>query len=95
MRLAFFKLKPARSAPAPVYALCEKVTAGPTTPKHIRLLTGAGMFPGGGADGPSLCGAKVAWDTVPVELADIPRIVANEHECYRFCKACVTAAATL
>jgi hypothetical protein len=44
------------------YALCERVTASPISPWHIRKLTERGLRPGGGADTPALCGACVRWD---------------------------------
>ena len=44
------------------YAFCETVTAGGTTPWHIRQLTEKGPKFGGGADTKSLCGREVAWD---------------------------------
>lgn len=44
------------------YAFCETVTAGGTTPWHIRPLTSKGYKYGGGADTPALCGREVAWD---------------------------------
>lgn len=79
-----------KAAPAPEYAICERVTATDTSPRHIRKLTAAGMFPGGGADGLALCGAAVAWDTSAVSPAEVPNIVAHETETYRLCRACVT-----
>lgn len=44
------------------YSFCETVTAGPTTPWHIRRLTEAGRRLGGAADTPALCGRAVSWD---------------------------------
>lgn len=76
----------------PQYALCERVTASPTSPQHIRLLPTGEVFPSGGADGPALCGAKVAWDTRRVLLADVPRIIANQTPTNHLCTLCVTVA---
>lgn len=43
------------------YSFCERATAGPLSPWHIRrLYTGRKL--GGGADSDALCGQKVAWD---------------------------------
>lgn len=50
------------SAGAGALWLCETVTAGPLTPKHLRRLAATGPHPGGGADTPSLCGVTVSWD---------------------------------
>jgi hypothetical protein len=46
----------------PKYSYCETVTAGSTTPWHIRVLSDKGKKLGGGADTPALCGRTVAWD---------------------------------
>jgi hypothetical protein len=73
----------------PQYALCERVTATPTSAHHVRALTGAGMFTSGGADTPALCGAKVAWDTSMLDLADLPGIVERGHATFHLCPACV------
>jgi hypothetical protein len=75
---------------APVYAECERVTAGPTSPTHIRQLTEKGRFPGGGADTPALCGAKVAWDLSVIDVTAMPSRVANQHETFRYCGTCLT-----
>jgi hypothetical protein len=87
-----FGRRRARAAAAPGLALCERVTASPTSPHHIRQLTERGMFKGGGADTPALCGAVVAWDTSSVTLDQIPRIVENSHPSYHLCVTCVAAA---
>jgi hypothetical protein len=87
-----FGLRRAARATAPGLALCERVAASPTAPHHIRQLTERGMFKGGGADTPALCGAAVSWDTSSVTLDEIPRIVANSHPSYHLCVACVAAA---
>lgn len=67
----------------PRLAFCEFVTAGPQSPIHLRVLSGAGYFPSGGADTMSLCGHQVAWD--------IPGIV-NEATLAdpRTCRRCVS-----
>lgn len=46
----------------PRFAFCENVTASAISPIHIRLLTGSGLKPSGGADTMALCGHPVAWD---------------------------------
>ena len=81
-----------KSVPGPVYALCELVTASPTSPHHIRVLTDAGMKKSGGADTPALCGADVAWDTTSLDLADLPRIIEHNHATYRICQPCADVA---
>lgn len=84
-----------KPAPAPTHALCERVTATELSPHHVRTLTEAGMKPGGGADTLALCGAKVAWDTSAVDLAELPGLVARQRKNYRYCAGCVAAAAEL
>lgn len=63
-----------------MFSFCETVTAGPTTPWHIRELTGEGRKPSGGADTPALCSRVVAWD-LEVEI--------TAHHLTHACKACV------
>lgn len=46
----------------PRFSFCESVMASGTSGIHIRILTGRGMRPSGGADTPSLCGREMAWD---------------------------------
>ncbi len=62
----FFNKKTTQMDIAPVtkvsYSFCETVTAGSSTPWHIRELTARGKMLGGGADTPALCGVKVSWD---------------------------------
>jgi hypothetical protein len=85
--------KPFRRSEPPVrYALCERVTATGTSPHHIRVLTAAGMLKSGGADTLALCDAKVAWDTSELLLADLPRILANQHASFHVCGPCAKAA---
>lgn len=80
-----------KDSSAPRYSLCERVTATGTSPHHIRILTDAGMFKGGGADTLALCGAKVAWDVSELDLADVPRMVENEHPSFHLCRGCLAA----
>lgn len=50
------------------FSFCETVTASGTTPWHIRRLTQAGQFLGGGADTLALCGRSVSWDIrIPIK----------------------------
>jgi len=44
------------------FSFCETAVATPYSSWHIRKLTDKGKFLSGGADTPSLCGIKVAWD---------------------------------
>lgn len=93
--MAFFSRRPAARPAKPVYAFCERVTASPISPLHIRELTAVGMKRGGGADTLALCGANVAWDTSTVELADIEQIIARDHSRFRVCTACAAAVPAL
>lgn len=71
-------------------SICESSAATDTSPKHIRNLTNAGMFTGGGADTPALCGTQVSWDTKPVEsLFSLERIQSHSHPSYRLCQKCL------
>lgn len=65
------KLRRRQVDPVAEYAFCERATASPRSPHHIRQLTSRGMLTGGGADTAALCGAEVAWDTSAVgQIAD-------------------------
>ena len=65
----------------PQYSFCESSHAGPFSPWHIRKLKEAGRKLGGGADTPSLCGKKVAWD-LKSEVTHIGRALAGGgHVC--------------
>jgi hypothetical protein len=70
----------------PRLAFCENVTASSSSPIHIRILTGFGLQPSGGADTMALCGNHVAWD--------IPGVV-NEATMAddRTCRRCVNLVA--
>jgi hypothetical protein len=81
--------------PVRLFALCERVTASPGSPHHIRELTEVGMKRGGGADTLALCGAEVAWDTMAVDLSEVPEMVANQHDNYRYCSSCAAAATAI
>lgn len=67
----------------PEYSYCETPTAGSATPWHIRKLTGKGRRLGGGADTPSLCGRKVAWDLTPPVVDGTTRICSGCLALYR------------
>ena len=73
---------------SPAYALCERMTATGTSPHHIRMLTEQGMLKSGGADTLALCEAKVAWDTSALLLADLPRLLENQHASFHICVEC-------
>ena len=62
------------------YSFCETALAGSASRWHIRRLTAVGRKLGGGADTPSLCGRKVAWD-LDVQLTDY----ALAEDCCRLC----------
>ena len=67
---------------ASVFSFCESAHAGPLSPWHIRRLTKTGKHLGGGADTPSLCDIKVAWD-VDATL--------SVHHLGHACRKCVGA----
>jgi hypothetical protein len=76
------KIMPTKgTSDTPAYSFCETVTAGSSSKWHIRLLTRFGKKLGGGADTPSLCGRKVAWD-LSVELTPF-------HLEHNSCKTCL------
>ena len=60
-------------------SFCESVHASGSSPWHIRELTKAGKFLGGGADTLALCGRKVCWD-LETEI--------NEHHLKHCCQKC-------
>lgn len=64
------------------YKFCESRWATSTSPWHIRALTDKGPKYGGGADTPSLCDLKVAWD-VDVDITN--------HHLTHACSPCVAA----
>lgn len=63
------------------YSFCETVTAGPSTPWHIRKLTEVGKKLGGGADTPALCGRIVSWDL---------EVKITSHHLTHCCQVCAT-----
>lgn len=69
---------------AMTFAFCETVTAGPTTPWHIRDLGPGGVLYLSGIPlgGVAICGRKVAWD-LSVEI--------TEHHLSHACRQCVEA----
>ena len=75
-------------APEVAYSFCERVTAGPGSPLHIRQLTAAGLKTGGGADSVAFCGANVAWDTSTLNPADLDGMREREHPAFRICVKC-------
>lgn len=80
--------------PAARYSICETITAGPTTPRHLRVLVDE-LKPGGGADSPALCGREVAWDIREIPLAEVPREIAYTGAVGRLCTTCGEAATAL
>lgn len=84
-----FGLKPRAKTHTPQFAECERVTASPTSPFHIRRLVDGKLFPGGGADTAALCGAKVAWDTGSVSLDEVVKRAENQHDTFSYCTACL------
>lgn len=74
----------------PQFAECERATAGPTSPFHIRRVNDGKLFPGGGADTLALCGAKVAWDTRAIALDEFADGAKHQHETFRVCSGCLT-----
>jgi len=61
------------------YSFCETPYAGSLSKWHIRELTSVGQKLGGGADTPSLCGRKVAWDL---------KVDITEHHLSHACPSC-------
>lgn len=82
-------------APQTLYAFCERATAGPESPHHIRPLTDIGMKKSGGADTAALCGATVAWDVDEVLLQDIEGLLPTQHATWRICTVCAEAGIAL
>lgn len=74
-----------RALLGPRLAFCENVTASSSSPIHIRILTGFGLQPSGGADSMALCGHHVAWDLLGVVNE---ATMADD----RTCRRCVTLA---
>lgn len=70
--MKIFKRPETPQAPeAPRFAHCERVTATPTSPIHIREVGPEGLKFSGGIVGEALCGRDVArgWD-LPGEVAE-------------------------
>lgn len=63
------------------YSFCESVTAGPSSPWHIRILTDKGQKLGGGADTKALCGREVCWD--------LKAVIDAHHLDKNTCKKCL------
>lgn len=85
-----------KSVPVIGYSECERATATPTSPIHVRRLTATGLHTGGGADTAALCGAKVAWDISAVPLDEIvKRDEVNRGETFRYCQGCLEYARVL
>ena len=64
------------------YSFCEGIAAGSASRWHIRKLSPQGQKIGGGADTPSLCGRKMAWDLKPPIT---PRILQDSTAVCREC----------
>ena len=73
----------------PQFAECERVTASPTSPFHIRRIVGGKLFPGGGADTAALCGSKVASDTGAVTLDEVVKRAKHQHLTFTYCAGCL------
>lgn len=78
---------------------CETVTAGPSTPRHIRIVGPTGLHTGGGADTDTLCGrpaAHLGWD---IKLAQDATQIQKEMDTTwapgSVCKTCGVAAIQL
>ncbi len=79
-----------------LYALCERSTASPFSPHHVRPLTAVGKKMSGGADTVALCGAEVAWDVSDITLTEAANdLEGQQHESFRVCKTCVEKAREL
>lgn len=80
---------------AQTLSYCERVTATPMSPVHIRTVGPEGRKLGGGIPGPALCGAEVrnGWDLptdVPTTLDQYAAIPQDRPG--RMCLRCVDAA---
>lgn len=90
--MKLFWRKPQPEIEAIRYSECERVTATPTSPYHVRVLTSAGLKKGGGADSIALCGAEVAWDTREVALGEVIESAKTQWETWSYCASCVRKA---
>lgn len=91
-------LRRARAAAAsavPTLAFCERVTAGPFTPWHIRRVGVEGLKLGGGAPDTVLCGAELrhGWDReLAVDTASVERLLRPDDKGRTaVCVACAVA----
>lgn len=89
--MKLFGLRKRDTAPTVRYSECERVTASPTSPTHIRVLTDAGLITGGGADSDALCSAEVAWDIREITLPEVIENLPGQHATFRYCTLCVEA----
>lgn len=75
------------------YIECERATAGPMTPVHLRRSDGEKLKYGGGLDVRSLCGMSLilGWDIRRVDAAEVRRTVAvvKADQPGRLCAQCV------
>ena len=67
----------------------------PTIPPRWQSAPLAGLHTSGGADSLARCGAEVAWDIMPVTLAEIPNLIATSTATSRICPSCVSPGPTL
>lgn len=80
-------------------SLCERVTASPVSPQHLRKVApGEELKPSGGLDTVTLCGSQLqGWDlcfTTKEEVVKTMQYHRNnpEHKVGRVCEACAEAA---
>lgn len=71
------------------YTFCETIAA---SLKHIRQLTDAGRKLGGGADSPTLCGTKPAWDLkLDATIETVAGAKQETRNGMRLCRGCAAA----
>lgn len=63
------------------YSYCERPTAGPTSPVHIRVVGPEGRLLGGGITGKALCGLSLnhGWD-LPGPVVEEEKFCLDEAE---------------
>jgi hypothetical protein len=91
------KLPSFRRAPSPAEALayCERSSATPTSPVHIRVVGDEGRKVSGGAPDTTLCGAplRLGWDLNGDVAATLDRYAGiPQDQPGRMCLACVAEA---
>lgn len=96
MKLPFTKSSQQPAVTPARLSWCERVTASPTSPSHIRVVpAGEDLVLGGGLRVPALCGRDLegGWDTHAIpDAKHILDTIANEHETNRTCRGCSDAA---